>query len=71
MKTILAPKSKYIDTSKPGSINRLCPSFPMVYVIWFGDFFFNVHGKKWFCVRKRSKRGILGGSETALSKFGQ
>ena len=56
---ILAPKSKYIDTLKPGSKNCLGPSFQ-----WFKSFgvvFFYFHGKKWFCIKKRSKGGNFRG----------
>ena len=65
---ILAPKSKYIDTSKPGSKELLGPGFPMV---WFGMVILTFTATNGCVLRNSVKQAILGGSETALSKFRQ
>ena len=64
---ILAPKSKFVDTLKPGSINSLCLTIPIVKVIWNSVFFFMV--RKGFMSRRRAKGAFLGGRKTALPKL--
>ena len=64
----LAPKSKYVDTPKPASINYLGRTI-LIGVGHLKQCFYFFMVRKGFMSKSGAKSAFFGGGQTALSKF--